>query len=723
MRQLFLDKDRIVIKEVCRPLLDDYCVLISVSYSFMASGDEFLSLIREQQSRSLGGVPDKIRKVLALFARRDETHTKQVVKDYLAGRVVPIGYSCSGTILVTGKKVKNFRPGDFVACTGDGLANHAELVCVPEHLVVHVPHENMLQSASITGVGAMALQSVRRAGLEIGETVCVFGADTLGQLIMQVARVSGCRVVAVDASESKLAYARQAGAEQVYHLDDVEIPQRIDYFTNRRGVDCVIMTPDCSSLPAFETAVHIVGKRRRIVLVGSSSIALKQDVVQRKEIDVRLSLSYGPGRYDVGYEYQGNDYPYAYVPWTENRNMQAFIDLINSGHMSVDYLTSNVVSLDQLAEALNDMRESQGLGTVVKYDGEVAHRMQCPQAHEVPGATFIPARRENDVFNVTFFGASTSVRMNLMPIVKNIKKAAIHKIIDRDISHALRAAKQYRGAVALSGDAELFYDDPTTDVVLVTATKDVHVEHLIKALQKGKAVYLHQPLAFDDGQLKRLCEFLTINPQARLCLGYHRPLAPFVQKIKRYITGRRSPLMISYRLNLKAYDGVDSLESAERFGSVIERASHVFDLFYFLTEAKPVSISAETVRPAIDTVFTTDNFSVQLSLNDGSVCSLLVTSLGNQANGVERMEVNYDGKTIVMEDFVRLTGFGLPDSFDEITRIPDRGRETYMHQFFSDIKADRRSMLFDLNRLNTVSTITMNVDRLVCQGGGDFVLN
>jgi len=302
--------------------------------------------------------------------------------------------------------------------------------------------------------------------------------------------------------------------------------------------------------------------------------------------------------------------------------------------------------------------------------------------------------------------------------MRNIKNVAIHKIIDRDISSALNAAKMYSGAVALSGDPELFYDDPTTDIVMVTSCTNLHGEHLVKALRNGKALYLHKTLPLDKEMQKRLHEYLKTNVQARLCFGYHRTAAPFMQKIKQTITHRKSPVMISYRLNLGGMDDAETVDMRPRHGNVIDKASHIFDLFYYLIESTPLAVSVEIIHPVRENIFSTDNFVAQISFSDGSVCALQFTSLGHRDAGIERMEIHFDGKTIIMDDFVRLNGFGLPRAFDEIVRVPDKGREAYIRRFFHDVMLQERSLMFDSTKFDVVSSLTMHVDNLVCQGGG-----
>jgi len=713
VRQLFLEKGAIEIKEVCQPLLDDYSVLVDVSYSFIGSGQELSKILSDQKNKFFHNMPLKIKKLLDLIMQKGGDHARHVIQNRRTKSTLPIGHSCSGKVIAVGKKVRQFRAGDLVACAGAGFAHHAEIVCVPEQLVVRVSDDHLLRHASLTSIGAIALQSIRRAKISIGEFVCVVGLDSLGQMITQLASLAGARVIALDYAESKLVLAQKSGAEFIYQIND-NTQDNIAQVTQEYGVDCVIVSPEYIANQEANLMVGITRKQGRIILVGSKSILFEHEFIQQKEIKIIFSMTYGPGRYDVGYEFQGKDYPYNYVRWTENRNMVSFLHLIKTGKINTESLIGKELSLENVSE---EFEEDMGLGFIISYRKSVAKKDVCPEIKE---ELFVPAHKiPSDELNVTFFGANRSTRLSLLPIVRNIHGVKIHRIIDRDVSRAIDTSKQYFGATALTGDAELFYDDPSTDVVCISSQESLHVEHIIKALQNGKKLYLARPFAFSEEELNRLRSYLECNNKARMCVGYYRSHAPFIQKIKRQIYKRRTPLMISYRLNLRALDDCDSVDMRPRFGNIVDKASHIIDLFGFLTDAKPLSISVETIRPTREHIFTSDNFIAQLQMSDGSICSLEMTSIGHRENGVERMELHFDGKTIVMEDFMRLTGFGLPKGFDELVRVPDKGREVLARKFFNEVKKPDHSSLFDAELLYQTAHLTMHLDRLVCQGGGE----
>jgi threonine dehydrogenase-like Zn-dependent dehydrogenase/predicted dehydrogenase len=718
VRQLFLEKGALEIKEVCEPLLDDYSVLVDVSYSFIGSGNDLTKILTEQKDKFFHNFPVKIKKLVDLIVNKGGDHARSVIKNRRVRTILPVGHSCSGKVIAAGKRVKRFRAGDLVACAGLGFAHHAEIVCVPESLVVRVNDELLLQGASLTSIGAIALQSIRRSRISLGEFVCVVGADSLGQLIIQLASLVGARVIALDYSQEKLDLAQRSGAEFTYLIND-NVQDNIAQLTQEYGVDCSLLSPEYVSNKEANLIVGITRKQGRILLVGSKSILFEQEFIQQKEIEVIFSMTYGPGRYDAEYEFQGKDYPYHYVRWTENRNMEAFLNLIKGQKINLDVLIGETISFENVEQKFNQSQDS-GLGFVISYNIPLKKKEDCL---EKEGVSFIPAKKASSTEkNVTFFGANSSTRLSLLPIIQNIRGVKIHKIIDRDVTRAIDISKQYIGATALTGEPELFYNDELTDVVCVSSHDSLHVEHIIKTLKNGKALYLVRPFSFTEDDLERLKDYLDCNKSARLYVGYYRTQAPFMQKIKKNLKKRRSPLMISYRLNLRALDDCGSIDMRPRFGNVVDKASHVIDLFCFLTDAKPLSLSTESLRPTREHIFLSDNFVAQIQMSDGSVCSLEMTSLGHRDNGIERMEINYDGKTIVMEDFIRLVGFGLPKGFDEVVRVPDKGRERFTRKIFENLDSENQGDFFSAGSLYQTAHLTMHLDRLVCQGGGEINL-
>lgn len=715
MRQLFLERNIVSVKEVCEPLLDDNLVMVSVHYSFISSGTESATISNAAKSVFLTNIPQKITKVLESIATNGIEGTKALIKGRLSGSLQALGYSCSGKVIAVGSKVKNVRAGDFVACAGAGYASHADYVCVPENLVVKVSDETYLKQASITTIGAIALQGIRRAQLQLGETVCVQGLGLLGQITVQLAKRSGCKVIGIDVVEERLAQAQKLGADAVFNATSATLLKDCAFFTNHYGVDCTLITAASSSNALVQQAMEITRKKGKVVIVGDVGLGLERSPFYQKEIDFLISCSYGPGRYDSSYEQQGCDYPYPYVRWTENRNMQAFVELIEKNQIDISLLVSQTITIEQAADAYEQLKSKQSLGIILDYLPKDNQIKEPVISNEQKNITFKPAISEK--LRVGFIGVGGFAKVKLMPIVAKIKHAKIQAIVDSDVANSINVSRLYGCATALVNDHELF-DKDLVDVVVIASPHKYHCNQILSALKHGKAVFAEKPMVTDFAQLQQLNDFLQENPSLPLCVDYNRSFAPFVRKIKESIKHRNSPLMVHYRMNAGYIPKEHWVQTEVGGGRIIGEACHIFDLFCFLTDAKPVSVSVESLNTKSENILSNDNIQTQISFSDGSVCSLLYTSLGHTDLGKERMELYFDGKAIVMDDYLTLQGFGLPTSFNQKATAADKGHEYLLQQFFAALKDSAMPMPINKERLSTVAELTLIIDQLACKGGG-----
>lgn len=710
MRQVFLENGNVRLKEVCQPSLDDHIVLVSVHYSCVSPGTETATI-----SSAQGTFVEKITKVYDSLAKNGVDGTKVLIKERLRGRASSLGYSCSGRVLAVGKKIKNFREGDFVACAGASFAYHADVVAVPENLLVKVSDAKFLPQASMTTLGSIALQGVRRADFKLGETVCVIGLGLLGQMTVQLAKQSGCTVFGVDLIDSRLTLANKLGADKVFNPTTEDIQKEIAFATEHHGVDATIIAAGSKSDEIIQQAMEITRRKGRVVLVGDVGLNMQRNPLYKKEIDFLISCSYGPGRYDTSYELDGKDYPYAYVRWTENRNMQAIVNLIENGKLDFACL-SEQVSVDKVEDAYERLQDQKALSIVLDYtENKKAESIKTKTPPTDEPVSFIPAFK--NMIRVGVVGAGGFAKIKLMPIVSRIKHVKINAIVDANMSNSLTVSKTYGAAKALANDSQLFTDD-LVDAVVIASPHKYHADQILSALQNGKAVFAEKPMVTDFDQLQKLRNFFGKNPKAPVCVDYNRSFAPYIKKIKKVIKKRNSPLMIQYRMNAGFIPKEHWIQSEVGAGRIIGEACHIFDLFYYLTDAKPVAVSVESLNPSSDDLFPTDNFSASISFSDGSVCTLMYTSLGHKELGKERMEVYFDSKAILMDDYKLLKGYGLPTSFDEKTMKADKGHEDLLKTFFGAIKTESQELPISLERLEKVAELTLVIDQLACAGGG-----
>lgn len=704
MRQVFLQKGAAVVKQVSQPQLDEYSVLVCVHYSFISSGME-LAAIAQIQSGLLSNIPGKIKKVLATASTQGNFHS--------------LGYSVSGQVIAVGSKVRRFRTGDFVACAGAGYANHADLVCVPENLTVKINKKEYLRASSITTIGAVALQGIRRAQLELGERVCVIGLGLVGQLTVQLAHQSGCSVIGIDLIPERCELAARLGAQYVF-TGKHGIETEIDLITEHYGVDATIITAASKSNEIINQALAITRRKGRVVVVGDVGLSLQSEEFYKKEIDLRVSHSYGPGRNDPDYEKYGHDYPLAYVRWTENRNMVAFVEMLEQGRIVIDPLMNTEIDLENIERGYQQLENRALLGVVLRYgpNEQIASQV-ITQSKAVldyqEKIRFVPALA--DSIRIGIVGANSLVPVKLLPMVSKLKNTKINAIVDANIADSVNVSKLYGAAQALAHDDELFAQD-LIDAVVISSSHKLHCDQALKALAHGKAVFLEKPMVTDFDQLARMKEFFKKHPNMPFCVNYNRSFAPFMLKIKTQVSKRKTPLAVHYRMNAGYIGGQAQVGS----GKILGEASHIIDLFCFLTDANPIAVSVESLHTQRTDIFPTDNFTAQISFDDGSICSLLYTALGHASLGKERMELFFDGKSIVMEEYTQLYGFGISSSFNETVSTPDKGNEGLLRLFFKGLHKKNESPI-PFARLFKVAELSLIIDQLACEGGGTKEFN
>ncbi len=694
MRQLFLEQGTLAVKEVCQPTLDDHSVLVSVSFSFMSSGGGLAKLISDRQRSILDKIPSKVKRIAELIASRGFNYTSMILKDRLAGRVFNLGHSCSGVVIAVGSKVKSFRVGDLVACAGTDFANHADIVCVPEHLVVGVKQESDLKAASLTGVGAVALHTVERAQLRLGHTVAVFGLEAVGLLTAKLCAAAGCQVIGIDRHPNLLRQAQQAGLSTVYNLSQDNVAQIINALTDYTGIDCVIITPDFELKNQLQDIISIVKHKGRIVLTNNNQIDLPTESACRKAIKLDFVTPYGPGLYYHEQQAQSN----------EQKTMNTFVNLISANKLNLDCFTEHEYSLENLTNGLDLIQAKQLPGLIIDYQTIPL----SPLTSNAP-IVFVPAELDQHL-KIGLMGASRNTRLTVMPILSQIEDAAINTVIDPDISRSMTASRAYRGAKALAGNLSAFQHDDS-NIVFISESAEVDLTDIITLLQQNKAVFVERPFIESLESLTKLEEFLQQHPSAQLCVGYARRYAHFIQKIKPLLDQRSTPFMLQYRVNTGAISKEQRFADAWRFGGVMSYAAHILDLFYYLAGSKPIAVSTEVVRASGEGAQTSDNFVTTVSFSDGSVCTLLFTTLGNPNIGKERLELFFDSKTIIMTDYRNLTGFGVAPYFDENDQEPDLGNTTVIQEFFNGLRQNQS--ILSVDELLISAKLALTVDQMV----------
>jgi predicted dehydrogenase/threonine dehydrogenase-like Zn-dependent dehydrogenase len=718
MKQVFLNKGAATVEEFPQPQVSDRSILVAVSYSFISTGTEGATVAASTQDafvkRLITRAPKYIVKVAQAVREHGVSGTVSLVKGKLK-QLLALGYSCSGQIVSVGKNVTTFKVGDYVACAGAGIASHAEFVAVPENLAVRLSGEKILKQASITTIGSIAMQGVRRADLRLGETVCVIGLGLIGQITAQLLKRSGCSVIGVDIVPERLKIARSLGIDFAFDPSECSLKREIDFITQHYGVDATIITAGSQTGEIIDQSMDVTRRRGKVVLVGDVKIDFDRAVFYKKEIDFLISCSYGPGRYDSSYEQKGVDYPYAYVRWTENRNMQLFVKMLDRKEIMIDPLISSEFELERAGEAYDYLKNKKPLGIVLSYSPqEINGDDDDEEAISVP-IELTSYKVPDGVIKVGMVGFGGFSKVKLFPILSTCPGVRVDAFVDVDPANAINSANQNRASLVTNSYQELLSNDDINMAVIATPHA-LHARQTIDFLKAGKAVFSEKPAVCTWSELDELKSLFKHDNNFLYAVDFNRSFAPFVTAIKDVVTKRSNPLIVTYRMNAGFIPQDHWIQ--EQGGRVIGEACHIFELFAFLVDSKPVSVSVEVAHPNSDDLTSSDNFSTHIRFSDGSLCSLVYTAFGNKELNKERMEVFFDGKSIVMDDYRKLTGYGLPVSFNKSSIEQDKGHSALLKQFAIAARTQGGVSPISFERILRATELSLIIDELARKGGG-----
>lgn len=719
MKQVFIQKGEAVVEEVGQPLLSDQAVLVRVHYSFISAGTEGASLKCTSESllkRVMKNPAKAAAKLVGSVAMNGVKGTMALVKGRQIGPLSPIGYSCAGQAIAVGDAIKRVRVGDYVACAGAGLANHSDVVAVPENLTTVVQSKEHLRGASVTTIGSIALQGVRRADLRLGETVCVVGLGLIGQITVQLLKAAGCRVIGTDIAPDRLELAKELGADIVFDPTKVALKKEVDFLTNHHGVDATIITAAASTGDLIQHATEMTRRKGKIVLVGDVAIDFDRNPLYAKEIDFLISCSYGPGRYDPAYEQEGNDYPYAYVRWTENRNMQLVVQMIERGELLVDPLIGREFSVDEAPEAYKALKGRTYLGMVMNYKADDRLIEPAQRADTVEDGECAPYVTPEKKLGLGVVGAGGFAQVKLLPILKEMPVVEFRAVVDAVESTAINVARQYKAPLSGVSHKDII-NNMSVNAVVIATPHDGHARQAIDFLRAGKAVFVEKPAGVSASDYA-LLERTLKQDGVMYSVDFNRSWAPYVQAIEKEVAKRSAPLVVHYRMNAGYIPMTHWVQQPKQGGRIIGEGCHILELFCFLTGATPVSISVEAIRSDREDLLPNDNASIQVRFSDGSCCTLLYTALGDKSLPKERMEVFFDGKSIVLDDFRELKGFGLPASFNAKTVSPDKGHAALLKAFVESATTPDAQPPIPYERILAATKLSLIADELARQGGG-----
>lgn len=657
MRQVLINKGKAYLENVPAPHVEDGLVLVQVAYSCVSKGTEIAGISSSGKSifNRVLEKPERIRQVAKLVADQGINKTRAIIENKVLPSNKPTGYSAAGIVIGVGRGVEGFKVGDRVACAGNQYAHHAEFITAPKNLVVRIPQGVEISEASTVALGAIAIQGIRRAMPTLGETVCVIGLGIIGQLTAQLLQANGCRVIGVDLDPAKIDIALRQGINEGLNPAVDDLLSVLSRMTGGQGADAVIVTAATASNTVISEAFQVCRKKGRVILVGDVGLNLERKDFYAKEIDFLISSSYGPGRYDSNYEEKGADYPLAYVRWTENRNMSAYLDLLAEKKICISHLITQIVPIESAPELYEGLlKERKGsLISLLSYHSD---------SGEKPLHTILIGKIRNSSgrVRIALVGAGNFAKSTHLPLLSELGDLYdLRAIVSHSGPNALTLAKKY-AVPEVSTSFTNILAEANIDAVLIATRHHLHAGMVMEALNAGKHVFVEKPLALTEDELQQIESFFARQGSSKPLLqtGFNRRFSAMLSLLKQVVTNRTNPMVINYCMNAGYQPPESWLHGPEGGGRNRGEACHIYDLFTFLTDAHLVDMNYSSITPKTGFYRMDDNFVTTVSFDDGSVATLVYTSMGDRNYPKEKMELFCDGWVASLVDYKSLSFTG-----------------------------------------------------------------
>ncbi len=704
MRQVFLSKSgAIQVEEAPAPGCGPGEVAIDVAFSVISTGTETAALA----SRDLRARVDRAMEMAKLGMERLRTRGLQEVlrkAKVREGISAPTGYSVAGVVREVGSDVTDLRPGDRVAAGGSAYAHHAQIVAVPRNLVVRVPDGVELRAASFATMGSIALQGVRRAAPQVGETVVVVGLGLVGQLAVQILGAAGCRVIGVDPRGDRVELARVGPGGLVAGCGPgrSEVEAAVAGATGGVGADAVLLCAGTASSDPINTAMRVARQRGRVVIVGAVGMEIERGDFFRKEVELTMSCSYGPGRYDPSYEEGGLDYPVGFVRWTENRNLGAFLDLVAARRVDPARL---VAAEHELADAAAGFAAAKA-GADARVAVLLRHPAELSATRTVRRAI---APAPTGRIGLAVLGAGGFAADTLLPALQAAGDFALRGVATRTPASAAKIAQEF-GAEAASTDPEALLADPAVDAVVIATRHDSHARLALAALEAGKHVFLEKPMAIERDELEALRARALASDRV-FTVGYNRRYAPLSLAVQEALAATPGPRVAVYRVNAGAVPaGHWTLDRNVGGGRIVGELCHMLDLLAFWLGPEVLEWSASGVPPAGSG--THQDVAVALRLRDAAgaehVASLSYLSVGARELPKEWIEIHAGGATLRLEEFARLDVYGSGAKPAALPK-PDKGHRNEIAAFRDAIRG-RENALLGVDEAYRAADLALRID-------------
>lgn len=671
-------------------------VLVRSAYSLISTGTELMkvseagmSMVGKARSR-----PDQVAKVMQSVATNGVPATYRKVMGKLDS-YTPLGYSLCGVVEQVGAGIDDVKVGDLVACAGNEHALHAELNWVPKNLYTSVPDGLAPRHAAFGTVGSIAMQGVRQGEPQLGEVALVIGLGLIGQLVVQLLTASGVRVVGVDPDPVRCELAESVGAAACGDPSSAAVESAVAELTGGHGVDQVYLAAGGASNQPVELAARLCRDRGRVVDIGKCRLDLPWNAYYEKELDVRFSRSYGPGRYDPEYELEGRDYPIGYVRWTERRNLACFLDLVARGRVDVEPLISHIADFDDAVETYQSLKDGdlKAVAVLFRYPTDpeptteaVAPSVAVPAVKRTGGRVSAPGRTATTPVRLAFVGAGNYATSMLLPHLAQRDGVRLSTVVTTTALSGANAQRKFGFAEATT-DLDAVLGDKSIDAVFVVTRHSSHAELTRKALLAGKAVFVEKPLALTEDELAGVLAAVEESGNDRLQVGFNRRFAPLLQEARKRFGARTGPANLRYLVNAgRLGHGSWYLQQGTEGSRFIGEGGHFIDTTSWLLGADPESVYTVASSGS-------DDLQVVLRYPDGSTATISYVTTGPSGFPKETLDLVADGRALRLDDFVRASVY-----FDGAagrkrwvsSRLPkarDKGQEAQLASFVKAVRS------------------------------------
>ncbi len=708
MKQIFRDrKGKIVVDDVPVPALDRGKVLVEVLYSVISSGTESRSLLSTKKdfSQKLKN-PLSVIRVVGKASRKGLPSLYRNLKSKLSV-LAPLGYSCAGKVINVGDDVRDIAEGDLVACMSAEYAYHAEYLSIPRNLVVKIPQPVEMKDAAFTMIGCIALHAVRNIRVQLGEHVVVVGLGLIGQIVVQLLKLSGAKVYGIDTLPNRIVLAKKLGLDEgivlkpSYQLEDVMS------WTQGTGADAVLVCTTNTQHDILRKTAAVCRDKARFVVVGSFDLHLPYELFYRKELEFIVSRSSGPGRYDESFESANHEYPIGYVRWTERRNAEEFLSLLATKKLRLQELITREYPLMKAHDAYAALLKHDHLGIMLSYGN------QKPSTSFVTTVPVTPQPLSHEKISVAVAGLGVFAKNVQLPELANNSHYRLHTVVSKSGVQAKEVAKKFSASYCTTDYAEML-KNPDVQLVIITTRNNQHASMAIEAAQAGKHIFLEKPMAMNYREMKDIILAVQKN-KVFFTLGLNRRFSPLAQAAKDILSQHQKPALIIYRFqDERAADRAWVENLTEGGGRVLHLCGHMVDVCSWLLNADPLDVFTKSVEARTSSVVNQDNVIMTSNFSDGSVATMIYSSLGNSALERERIEIYFDNKVIILKNYQSLEFIGI-DRKNITLPEPDNGYTRQLAEIAKRLQGDQsaenvsladavRSQVFCLRALESLQT-------------------